>query len=1182
MIVLLIGTASAFQFDNVKNYDKENKEVTVVNALGLGSDVAKIKLISEQNVKVPRGYQKVAEFDVEYYLDNNGGLDKLDLYNIKKGMEKFERDFDYKIKEIKQVKVDDYSCSDNLLSNGTTQRVCKKDGFHYEDEVQWNKINPSDLLKNDKLTIGIFTDIEKGDYVEWIPTFFGVEIDEWATWSEALNVDIQAFWKLDDGGNEIIDSVGNYNGTNNGAVPNATGIINTAYDFTSGDPDWLNVSQVNPSVFDDDFSASMWFNADIIQTGIIFMNGASGSSNENIWYFHTGSNSGNSEMVVRDSAGNAISLTNISYGTNAWINIVIVYDDTAKSFIAYKNGTEFGRSGVNTLTRDGDSGEWIMGRFTGLDIHKFDGTIDEVGIWNRTLSASEVSDLWNGGAGISWTDVFGPIVTILFPLENTIFNETVTQLNYSVTNSPDRCWFSTDGGATNSSDVAAGTNFTGLTSSSLNNTWTVYCNNTDGEGSDSVSFFVNKSVQTELITPINASNFTTTMLNFSVNSTPTNTNLTNVTLSVWFDNATLILTNTTSLSGNVEVNTSFAQTLPEGNIVWNAETCGLDVDCAFAANNNTLTVHTTPSTLNITSPNGTINFHKLGDNLTLNWSITESGQNLTEHIINCSFTYNGVQTDLNQTFCIVTNQTSFLYVKGINNLTFTVTEEFGLQTTNFTSWNISILQNNETFDNRTTEGATETFTLNITVSSQVSSAILFYNNTDFIGTLDNSNFPEVFITRDVIIPSVAAETNISFFWKIITQGGASANTTSNNQTVVALTLDNCAANTETVLNYTIVDEETQIQLNAIGNNTIIEVDVRILSSDRTRSILNFSQNFSQINPATVCINEGALNGTNYSMDVTTRYDADNYEPEFHHIQSFMLTNSSIPQNITLFDLLSADSTSFLITFKGTDFLPISDALVRINRNYVSEGVFKTVEIPLTDDNGQTTGHFDLDNVKYQIIITKDGVILASFNDVSIVCANVITGDCSLSLNAFSTGIPITDFNTTFGLTYSTTFDPDARTITTIFLTQDGSVATILANATKFDRFGNTTVCTDSISTSSGTTTCTIPESFGNVTVEFNLFKNGEMISTSTFTIIPDAADRYGSQGPIFFFIIVITMGFLLMSSSVAMIIGTWITIVFAGLLMLFDARTYLGEGSAIILIAISGGLLLWKITRRVP
>jgi hypothetical protein len=28
-----------------------------------------------------------------------------------------------------------------------------------------------------------------------------------------------------------------------------------------------------------------------------------------------------------------------------------------------------------------------------------DGLIDEVGIWDRTLSASEVSDLWNGGAG---------------------------------------------------------------------------------------------------------------------------------------------------------------------------------------------------------------------------------------------------------------------------------------------------------------------------------------------------------------------------------------------------------------------------------------------------------------------------------------------------------------------------------------------------------------------------------------------------------------------------------------------------------------------------------------------------------------------------------------------------------------------------------------------------------------
>lgn len=35
-----------------------------------------------------------------------------------------------------------------------------------------------------------------------------------------------------------------------------------------------------------------------------------------------------------------------------------------------------------------------MGRY-------FDGTIDEVAIWNRALSATEISELYNGGAGHS-------------------------------------------------------------------------------------------------------------------------------------------------------------------------------------------------------------------------------------------------------------------------------------------------------------------------------------------------------------------------------------------------------------------------------------------------------------------------------------------------------------------------------------------------------------------------------------------------------------------------------------------------------------------------------------------------------------------------------------------------------------------------------------------------------------
>ena len=48
-LLLIVGSVSAWDWDNVKSYDSEKKEVTITNALGLGSDLAKYKLTHNTN-----------------------------------------------------------------------------------------------------------------------------------------------------------------------------------------------------------------------------------------------------------------------------------------------------------------------------------------------------------------------------------------------------------------------------------------------------------------------------------------------------------------------------------------------------------------------------------------------------------------------------------------------------------------------------------------------------------------------------------------------------------------------------------------------------------------------------------------------------------------------------------------------------------------------------------------------------------------------------------------------------------------------------------------------------------------------------------------------------------------------------------------------------------------------------
>ena len=96
-----------------------------------------------------------------------------------------------------------------------------------------------------------------------------------------------------------------------------------------------------------------------------------------------------------------------------------------------------------------------------------------------------------------------PSISIEYPTA-TSYTIDITELNYSASTDQilDVCWYSTDGGVTNSSTVSANTNFAGLTSAVGSNTWTVYCNdNNTFVGSSSVVFSKVPEIKLEMVSP---------------------------------------------------------------------------------------------------------------------------------------------------------------------------------------------------------------------------------------------------------------------------------------------------------------------------------------------------------------------------------------------------------------------------------------------------------------------------------------------------------------------------------------------------------------------------------------------------------------------------------------------------------------------------------------------------------
>ncbi|GAH74202.1 unnamed protein product, partial [marine sediment metagenome] len=79
-----------------------------------------------------------------------------------------------------------------------------------------------------------------------------------------------------------------------------------------------------------------------------------------------------------------------------------------------------------------------------------------------------------------FVDTIDPNVTIVYPVNGTYYDSAQTQLNYTLNETnPEFCWYSIDGGTTNSTPVTAGQNFT-LSSTEGQNNWTAYCNDTVG------------------------------------------------------------------------------------------------------------------------------------------------------------------------------------------------------------------------------------------------------------------------------------------------------------------------------------------------------------------------------------------------------------------------------------------------------------------------------------------------------------------------------------------------------------------------------------------------------------------------------------------------------------------------------------------------------------------------------
>jgi hypothetical protein len=213
-------------------------------------------------------------------------------------------------------------------------------------------------------------------------------------------------WKLDDGdGNIATDSSGNENhGTLMPASPVWTteGIINGALDFDGVD-DYVEIPD-DPSLdITNEITLMAWVYAeswdddtgypvdgDNAENGILTKGG---DSDWGVWNLHykTTSNGFRFELITSDNNGHTVFETTPSTTLDTWYHIAGVYDGTEMKL--YINGVMDNFAAVTGDIKTNDAPLRIGKQFYWATAYSYwDGKIDEVKIYDRALTSTEIHD----------------------------------------------------------------------------------------------------------------------------------------------------------------------------------------------------------------------------------------------------------------------------------------------------------------------------------------------------------------------------------------------------------------------------------------------------------------------------------------------------------------------------------------------------------------------------------------------------------------------------------------------------------------------------------------------------------------------------------------------------------------------------------------------------------------------
>ena len=1049
--ILLIGTISAFEFDNIKSDlsftkntklnigDKQidynpiwekYKPIEIKNSFGLGK-ILFSGAIDEHTESC--GDNCFSTIDIE--LGEDGSLiDDIKFYTIKDDGSKIEQDirsYQFYIKTGENNKeVNDYENNciyGKALSNGTIPRICSKNiiGSHTETEDIWEEYKLGDSLTSGDYKLKLEGEKKPSRTVDWIIETQGKTIDEWAAWIGNTKI-------------EYFEDKDNSQGSN----------TNTEWlqqSFTIGTLTANNTYPLGGVCL----MLSNTITGDDVITVRIY-NATDGEADIS------------KELLSENSS---VSLPSITYPTSECTNI------TMPSFDMNPNE----QYGIVMFKNSGsDSVFWEQERV---------GSIYPGGNWGKSTNSGST---WTDTTYDGWFQVWSGIlegVTAIFSSPENYFNSTDTTIDLSC-------------------------NFTCI-------------------GNVNISVVGIKVYDDENATIYEDGDETPDGLTQSYNKTWTTT------------------------------------ALEDGKYTWQCAVFGNDDDeSEYFTDNRTFTIDTTNPSINIISPTGTIESIVIGENLSLNWTVTDT------NLDSCWFDYNSVNTSV----VCADNNYSFITIQDKQSLTFYSNDTVGNLGSNTTSWTYKVLEGLFTYNNETRAGDQEDFSLSLEIAAgyDLTSAIFHYNGYTESPSIFSDGTSRVLNVTNYQIPTFSNDTNVTIYFDLVLDDSTEISTKNYTQLVQAIYLDNCSSYTNILFNISLLDEITQESLN--GD---IEFYYDLLNVPNYDTISSSTLKVSNVSNFQVC-SDINLTNQDFVQSIEIRYVSNGYAPELYHIQRSEITPETT--NIYLYDLNESKSTEFKLTYQDDTFNFIEGAVIQLQRRYISEDLYKVVEAPLTSNEGIAVVHVDLDSIKYRAVVIKNGEILDTFDNIVFKCQSILTGECEQKLLGEIDSQNSIDYDTERDFTYSVT--PGDNNITISYSIPSSTPSSVNIVLTQKDQWGTTTSCNKTIVSSGGSIQCDYDDTLDISYLDLNINKNNVPISYNTYVVDSETGSDFLDNNYIIVVILMLSLIGMAITSPEWIIVNSILVLLLSGMLWLINGVDFVAGMGILMWLIIAASILIFKLSKQ--